>query len=167
MLLDCVSLQAFLRSRGVICHNEKVTWGIAWGPVHRIYVKTWSHSYNELARMWYITLLSECKYLLAFQSHSWARVILSAPQCQSLPWDSLWPVACNWKRSVHFWALKAIMWGDFPGGLVVKTLLRTQGAWVWSLVGELGSHMLQSVAKKKINIQSCVNQSYFRLKKKN
>ena len=32
---------------------------------------------------------------------------------------------------------------------MVKTVLPLQGAWVWSLVGELRSHMLYSWPKKK------------------
>ena len=38
---------------------------------------------------------------------------------------------------------------DFLGGSVVKTLPLMQGAWVQSLVGELGSHMLHG--QKQIN----------------
>ena len=38
--------------------------------------------------------------------------------------------------------------GDFPDDPVVK-ILPVQGAWVQSLVGELRSHMLHGVAKKK------------------
>ena len=37
--------------------------------------------------------------------------------------------------------------GQFPGGSGLCSLL--QGTWVWSLVGELGSHKLCSIAKKK------------------
>ena len=38
--------------------------------------------------------------------------------------------------------------GDFPGGPVVDSMLPVQGVWVPSLVGELRSHVLCSVAKK-------------------
>ena len=38
---------------------------------------------------------------------------------------------------------------NFPGAPVVGTLLPIQGAQVQSLVGELGSYMPHSVAKKK------------------
>ena len=41
---------------------------------------------------------------------------------------------------------------DFPGGLVVKTVLLLRGAWVRSLVGELISHMPGGAAKKKKKI---------------
>ena len=46
--------------------------------------------------------------------------------------------------------LKINITGDFPGGPVVKTALPLQGAQVRSLVGELGSHMPRSTAKKKM-----------------
>ena len=40
--------------------------------------------------------------------------------------------------------------GDFPSGAVVKTLhFQCRGARAWSLVGELRSHMLHSLGKKK------------------
>ena len=39
--------------------------------------------------------------------------------------------------------------GDFPGGPVVESSLPMQWAWVRSLVGELRSHMLWGMAKKK------------------
>ena len=42
--------------------------------------------------------------------------------------------------------------GQFPGGLGLCSLL--QGTWVWSLVGELSSHKLGSIAKKKKKRQS-------------
>ena len=38
----------------------------------------------------------------------------------------------------------------FPGGPVIKTALPVQGSWVWSLFGELRSHMLYGMAKKII-----------------
>ena len=47
-----------------------------------------------------------------------------------------------------------IMFRDFPGGPVVKTLPSNagmQGVRVWSLVRELGSHMLCGAAKKEKN----------------
>ena len=37
----------------------------------------------------------------------------------------------------------------FPSGPVVKTVFLVQWAWVQSLVRELRSHMMHSVAKKK------------------
>ena len=42
-----------------------------------------------------------------------------------------------------------IIFRDFPGDPVVKTLCPLQGARVQSLVGELGSCMLCDAAKKK------------------
>ena len=38
--------------------------------------------------------------------------------------------------------------GDFPVSPAIKTLLPMQGAWVWSLVRELRSHMPQGEAKR-------------------
>ena len=40
------------------------------------------------------------------------------------------------------------MW-DFPGSPVVKTAIPLQGIRVWSLVGELRSHMPRGLAKKQ------------------
>ena len=39
--------------------------------------------------------------------------------------------------------------GDFPDGPVVDSILPTQGAWVWSLVRELRTHMPCSMGKKR------------------
>ena len=40
-------------------------------------------------------------------------------------------------------------YGEFPGSPVVRTLLPLKGAQIQSLVGELRSHMLGGVDKKK------------------
>ena len=67
---------------------------------------------------------------------------------------------CHWKE---FRKTRDVCWRDHGkchitvlssnqhshGGLVVKTTLPLQGAWVWSLVGELRSHMLHGMVKKK------------------
>ena len=41
---------------------------------------------------------------------------------------------------------------DFHEGTVIKTALPMQGAWVWSLVGELRYHMMHSTAKKRFHL---------------
>ena len=51
---------------------------------------------------------------------------------------------------------------DFSGSPVVGTLvLSKQGAWVWSLVGELRSHLPHSVRKKKNNKKVQVPEDWF------
>ena len=48
---------------------------------------------------------------------------------------------------------------DFSDGPVVKTVLPMQTAWVPSLVGELRSHMLLSVAKKILKVKRFLKRS--------
>ena len=76
-----------------------------------------------------------------------------APRCASLPLDGglsdLRPETSPRWASVFckMGVIKDLQ--GFPGGLVVKiSVLQVLGAWVRSLVRELGSHMLCGAAKR-------------------
>ena len=52
------------------------------------------------------------------------------------------------KMSLRKSSMKMIHRGDFPDGPMVDSMFPVQGVWLQSLVGELRSCMLHSVAKK-------------------
>ena len=54
---------------------------------------------------------------------------------------------------------------DFPGAPVIGTCLPVQGVWVWSLVGELGSHMSHCQQVKTWNRSNIVMNSINTFKK--
>ena len=58
-------------------------------------------------------------------------------------------VGQDWATFTHSATIKWHTKWNFPGSPMVKTVLPLQGAWVWSLVGELRSHMLCGWPKKK------------------
>ena len=62
-------------------------------------------------------------------------------------------------RTLLLWVLSADLWcwtkaesgTFFPGGPVIRLHASNRRAWVWSLIGELGSHMLCGRAEKRKN----------------
>ena len=84
-----------------------------------------------------------------------ATLVLSIPFC-SIPWQhiisSIHLSKYISKKYAHekqwLWVNNAYF-REFPEGPVVNTLLSVQWAWVWSLIGELRSHMLCGMAKTK------------------
>ena len=73
--------------------------------------------------------------------------------CHQVVWlfTTPWTVACQASYSNLWAALQRVPVGDFPDGLMVKTLpSKSQGVQVWSLVRELRSHISRGQSHKEI-----------------
>ena len=113
-------------------------------------------------RSWLLVILPACPFWLSFFFFFFAnrmgcRILILQPGIEPRPpavkaWcPNHWTEGMiSFLSRVEFTPVKHRVFGDFPGCWVVKTsCFQRRGTWIWSLVGELRSHNLCEVAKKK------------------